>query len=129
MNPFRTESEAAYINARDWTDSPRRWQSEYGWLSGLSESTAQPQKPWYQALVESIGPTAAAVYMQRELNKLNVERTRQGLPPITSAEFSRSYQPPIARVEVDPGAQGRNLFLWAALGLSALVALRALKVV
>ena len=128
---FRRESEAAYTLGPQYVDSPSRWLSEYGYLSGLANDQATPtaEKPWYQSAVETLVPAATAIYTQRELNKLNIERARQGLAPISASEFARTYQPPVARVQVEPGSQARNLLLWAALGIGGLVALRAAKII
>lgn len=71
----------------------------------VDPSTVPPatgQRPWYESLIEQIGPVAASIYAQRELARLNRERARAGQPLITAEEFTRTYQPPVARVEIAP---------------------------
>jgi hypothetical protein len=126
------ERPEVYTYPESAIDSVRRWTSETGffpaWYSGLGEAPAAPaERPWWQRAVEVAVPAAAAIYQQRQLARLNIERTRAGLPPITAEEFRRVYQPPAARVEVAPDPGVGRLLTWVAVGAGALVLMTLLR--
>lgn len=154
---MRMRDELAYTYPEAETDNPRFWASEAGYFKtgelGLAEDAgesvvmvtpsgapaatqAQQQpaqqaggKPWYETLISSIVPVAANVYQQQQLNKLNMQRTQQGLPMISAADYLRTYAAPTATVQVGPSESAQRALLWGAGIIGGLVALRALKII
>lgn len=131
------ESEIAYLFPKQSMDRPSRWASESGYFRGLGEDGGESvlpaapatDKTWYEKLVESLVPTAAAVYQARELNKLNLQRVQQGLPMLSAQQFAQTYQPPVATVQVGMTPQTKQMLMFGALGIAALVGLRAAKII
>lgn len=149
--------EEAWINAAGHVDDPHRWASEYGYLQGVGEdagenvvmltSSGAPAAPQaattpsaaaaasggtsildtINKTLQTLIPTAAAVYQTKQIAQLNAQRLQQGLAPLSTAEI-QAMQPQVG-VQVGPSEQAKKLMLYAALGLGGLVALRAFKVI
>lgn len=96
---------------------------------GMVAPSTQQGTPWYQSLLQTVVPAAGAIYAQQQLTKLNIARANQGLPMISAQEFARTYQPPMAQVTVGPSAQAQTWLKYGAMGVGALVLLKALKVI
>jgi hypothetical protein len=78
-----------------------------------------PGEPWYQT-AERILTGLIMTNQQNELMKLNIERARQGLPPIDINRYSGVG----VNVGLSQGTQ--NLVLYLALGAGALMLLNSL---
>lgn len=143
MARFINESPFNYTHPLERSDSSDFWLTENAYFTGLGEDAGESAvmispgasapgaaaKPWYETLVNAIVPTAANIYAQKQLTSLNVARSQQGLAPITAAEFQRTYQPAAAQVQVGPSAQAQKWLMYGAVGVGALVVLRALKII
>lgn len=103
-------------------DSPKVWEEENYYFGQTPPSTPAPaEKPsWWQNLIQTAVPAYLQYKQQREFQKLNIERARQGLPPISVEEY-RAMTPPAATVEVGMSPQTRNMLLLGGLGLGALL--------
>lgn len=130
------EREWMFTYPQSRIDDPERWESEAGYFieEGLGNDAGAPSgsaasKPWYQSVVESIAPVAASVYQQRQLTKINLARSQQGLPMLRADEYARAYQPPAAQVQFGPTAGAQRLLMWGAIGVGGFLLLRALKIV
>lgn len=111
----RPAARVMYASPEEAVDDPRRWGEESGYF-GLAPEPA-PAKPGWQAALEQIVPAAISLATQRQLSRIQLERTRQGLPPLSPAEI-RAQLPPAARVEV-----GLPPFDWKALAIPGAIAL------
>lgn len=80
-------------------------------------------------VINSILPTVANVYQQRQLTRLNVARINAGQSPITAGEFGASYRVPTAEVQIGATAQTQRLMMFMGLGVLALVGLKAAKII
>jgi hypothetical protein len=130
-------------------DDPNYWDNEGAYFQGLggdageettmlpsntSTVTAPPSqqdKPWYETLVSSLTstvlPAAAAVYQQKKLTDINVQRLRAGLQPLSPSQAQALV--PQAQVTVGPDATTKKLLIGAAAVGGGLVLLRAFKVI
>jgi len=75
--------------------------------------TPQADTPWYAA----VATTLTTAYQQSQINKINLARAQQGLPPLDTAA---------TRVDVGLPADQLNKILWVGGGLIAVVALTIL---
>lgn len=114
-------AERLYVYPEENMDDARHWDREYGYFGQTSpEAPAAPAPtPWYAA------PLAFAMqlYQQRQMAKVQQERARAGLPPLTPEQYRAQYQPPIATAEVGLAPQTRNLLIYGGIGLAALLLL------
>lgn len=86
-----------------------------------SQSISNVDKPWYEKVADTvlnILPSYAAYKGQQSLIKLNIERAKQGLPPVDTASVS-------PQVNVGISADSKRI-VYFALGGAALIALVAL---
>lgn len=70
--------------------------------------------PWYQQLVNTLtqaGTAYLSIEQQRELNKANLARAQQGLPPLDASMFQTG-------VNVGLGQQTQNTLLWVVGGVA-----------
>jgi len=87
---------------------------------GQTETTTAPvvQKAWYEKVLDTFQqavPIAAQAYTQKELLQLNMQRAKQGLPPIDTTQYS-----PAVQVTTDPAM--KNIML-IGLGILAVAVL------
>jgi hypothetical protein len=121
----RMRGETPYVYPEAETDNPARWSNECGYFGQASESKPD-DAPWYETLVKTTLPAALTIYQQRQITKLQTERMRQGLPPLTSDQV-RTVLPP-ARVDVGlPPDTLRMLMIGAGVLGAALILPRLLK--
>lgn len=80
-------------------------------------------------VINTVLPTLANVYQQRQLTRLNVARINAGQSPITAGEFGASYRVPTAEVQIGATAQTQRLMMFMGLGVAVLVGLRAAKII
>ena len=80
--------------------------------------TKGSEETWIDSLSRLL-PVLATTYQQRQLLQVQVERARQGLPPLDPSMYS-----PAVRVGLTGDA---NVLLWAGVGLAAFLGLRLLK--
>lgn len=90
---------------------------------------AQESEPWYAAVLKTSLPVIMNTYQQQQLTKLNIERMRQGLPPISAATYANQYMVPTAQVQVGPTEQMQKMMLYGAIGIGALIFLRSRKMI
>jgi len=139
---MKREGELDYLYPEGRANDPRAWSSERMYFLGEDSAdpsaimvtpsgapTRQAETPWYQTLIQTAVPALTTLYAQREMNKLNVARINRGQAPLTSAQYAAAYQPPSAQVQFGATADAKKLMLYAALGVAALVGLRAAKVI
>lgn len=154
----RQEYERAFLYPEQHADNPDHWASEGAYFKsddyGLGEDAGEsvvlitpsgaasapqaattPQSqagvPWYESLAKTFAttvlPVAASVYQQKKITDLNTERLRAGLPMLSPQQYSSMY--PTASVAVGPNDQAKKLLMYGAVGVGALVLLRAFKVI
>jgi len=75
----------------------------------------KPDEPWWDTAARLL-PALAATYQQRQLLQIQVERARQGLPPIDAASYG-------AGVNVGLAPDTRNLVMWGGAALLLVLAL------
>lgn len=121
-------------------DSPEKWASEGAYFLGEDSSdasivnitpsgnTTRQETPWYESAIKTALPVLANVYQQREMTKMNIARMNRGLSPLTGSQYAQ-FQPPTAQVQFGATADAKKLMLYAAIGVAALVGLRAAKVI
>lgn len=103
-------------------------------LEGLSQTTATateaPKKAWWETALSTVGDVAGqyfAIDAQRQMTKVNVERAKQGQPPIPT-----EYTAPTIRHVVDMpveykeearrlGVGMQNALIWGGVGVAALL--------
>lgn len=138
---MKYESERAYCCANELVDNPRMWQSEAMYIGGLHDddslsndaavmmtTPSGSSTSWADAFRSAV-PLLASVYQQRQFTRMNIARINQNQPPLTAGEYAAVYQPPSAQVQFGATADAKRLMLYAAIGLAALVGLRAAKVI
>ncbi len=99
----------------------------FGGVGVPTTTTTDTDKPWYTDILDfakEAVPAYLAYDAQKDLMDLNMERARQGLPPIdpglTAPQVTLQHQlPPETRGLIDQMKMGGNLMLWAALGIGA----------
>lgn len=119
---MRYESERRYVTNPETIDDPSRWGSESGYFRGLGEDEASS---WVDAFKEVL-PAVASVYQQDQFNKMNIALINAGKPPVSAAQYMAS-QPPT--VTVGPTPEAQKYLMYGAIGLLAIVGLRAAKVI
>lgn len=139
------ETERQYCDEDHDVDDPKRWGSEGGYFPGLGadggelvdftvtpsgESTRQTgssSSSWVDAFTAAL-PAVAGIVQQREYNKMNLALINRGQPPISPSQY-QVMQPTTAKVAVGPTADAKKWLVYAAVGVAALVGLRAAKVI
>lgn len=139
------ETERQYCDEDHDVDDPKRWGSEGGYFTGLGadggelvdftvtpsgESTRQTgssSSSWVDAFTAAL-PAVAGIVQQREYNKMNLALINRGQPPISPSQY-QVMQPTTAKVAVGPTADAKKWLVYAAVGVAALVGLRAAKVI
>lgn len=145
MNQVKYESERDYCCRNEMVDNPRGWQTGAMYATGLGEdesggdaivmttpsgipTLSSTSSSWADAFKSAV-PILASVYQQRQLTKMNVARINRNQAPLTAQEYATTYQPPSAQVQFGATQDAKRLMLYAALGVAALVGLRAAKVI
>jgi hypothetical protein len=88
---------------------------------GITSQVAQQQQPgqsWTDSLLAAL-PILATTAQQRQLLQVQVDRAKQGLPPLDTSQYAIGAQ-------VGMDANTRNLVMWGGLAVLAL-AFYALK--
>lgn len=83
-------------------------------------------EPWYQSILRSTLPVLASTYQQQQLNKLNLERMRNGLPPISGQQYASQYQIPAAQVQVGMTSDTQKLVMYGGLALLAFLGINSM---
>lgn len=99
--------------------SKAQWEALYSFAPNGSNVIAQnqtPGKPWYDT-AQKILTGLVMTQQQRQLMELNIERARQGLPPIDINRYSG------VGVNVGLSAGTQQLVTYALLGLGAFLIL------
>lgn len=60
-------------------------------ITGIVTSQQQPGETWYDTLARSI-PLIAATVQQQQLLSVQVDRARQGLPPLNVSQYAAGAQ-------------------------------------
>jgi hypothetical protein len=144
---MKRETESQYVDLCCDIDKSKRWESETGYMTGLSEDagelvdfTVTPSGSttrqttgqsagggWVDAFKAAL-PAVAGVIQQREYNKMNLALINKGKPPMSAEQYTNVYQP-ATRVAVGPTDDAKKLMMYAGIGLLALIGLRAAKVI
>jgi len=101
-------STAARVQFADWlkTEHPELFRKAVAAASKSElgqETTQQPTKSFWQKFSEAaagLGTTYLSLKNQRDAMKMNLERAKQGLPPIDAATAA-----PVVRTQVDVSPQ------------------------
>ena len=135
---MKSETEKNYLRSNEQIDDVDMWNSGTMYTVGLhddgSESDVMVSTPsgsatnWADVFKTAI-PAVASLYQQQQLTKLNIARMNSNQRPLTAQEYASVYQPPAAQVRVGATSDTKNLLMYAALGVAALVGLRAFKVI
>lgn len=83
-------------------------------ITQIVASQKTPSESWFDSLTRLL-PSLAATYQQKQLLDVQVERARQGLPPLNTSQYSSNFG---VNVGVSPDTQ--KLLIYAGLGLAAL---------
>lgn len=75
-------------------------------------SQAAPGESWMDTLQRSL-PILAATYQQKQILDVQVDRARQGLPPLNASQYS-------AGVQVGLSSDTQRMLIFGALGIAAL---------
>lgn len=122
-----TDFYAEYLYPEEMVDSPDYWDNEFSYFGQVQVSTTgtppTPDEPWYKKIISAV--TAAyqmkqQLALQKELNRLNIERAKAGLPPISAKEYVEQTAP-TARVVVEPESGLKNMLIIGGIGLAAIV--------
>lgn len=110
--------ERIYLYPEEAADDGNFWMQEesYFGLAQAADTQQTKSEPWYVAPLTF----AMQLYQQRQLAKIQQERMKAGLPPLTADQYRSYFQPPVATVEVAPSPQVQQWLLYGALGLAAL---------
>lgn len=125
---MKYESEMCYVYPAGFVDSEPGMRGVAD--DGMGDATAAMTTPsgasttWADAFKSAL-PVLASAYQQRQLTKLNVARINRNQPPLTAEE----YAPMAAQVRVGTTDDTKKLLMYAAVGIAALVGLRAAKVI
>lgn len=90
--------------------------------SGIAEKVQQQQQadePWWQTATRILS-ALSMTQQQRELMKINIERAKQGLPPIDIAQYTG------VGVQVGVSPQTQQLITYGGLALLAFLVFRTL---
>ena len=88
-------------------------------VNKMLQEQSRSRETWDETL-QRIMPAIAATVQQREILKIQLERARQGLPPLPNSEFG-------AQVSVGLDASTRNALLIGGAALIGLLAWRLFK--
>jgi hypothetical protein len=113
-----TRSEMRAVN------SPRAWRGGIiGGLGNLGDDIPTPPvsqtSSWLDTL-KSVAAPLLATYQQQQLFKMNVERAKNGQPPLSSEQFATGV-----KVGLDPSTQ--QMLTYGGIGLLAILAFGMLK--
>jgi hypothetical protein len=133
------ETERNYLAQNESIDNAGAWAN--GSMYGLGTSddgvgddeimniTPSGQSTSWADAFKSAIPVLASVYQQKQLTQMNLARINRNQPPLTAQEYATVYQPPSAQVQFGATSDAKRMMLYAALGIAALVGLRAAKVI
>lgn len=106
-----------------WTAPPPDWaaalESVAPNVTNIIQQQSQSGESWATTL-QKILPALATTYQQREILQIQLERARQGLPPLDNSQFG-------AQVSVGLDTKTRNALLIGGAALIGLLAWRAFK--
>lgn len=136
---MKHETELNYLAPNESMDDADAWSNGCMYSVGLGDDTVGDDSimattpsgastNWADAF-KSAMPLLASVYQQRQMTNLNIARINRNQPPLTAREYASVYQPPSAQVQIGATQDAKRLMLYAALGIAALVGLRAAKVI
>lgn len=90
-------------------------------LSAPSESKPK----WYESLVAIYGAYQGQRAADR-LQKENLERMRQGMPPLSVEQYV-STQPPTAKIRHELDEKTKNMMIYGGIGLGAILLLTMMR--
>ena len=88
-------------------------------VGALIDSQQGASESWYDALARLL-PVLASTYQQKQLLSVQVERARNGLPPLDVSQYA-----PGVNVGVDD--KTRSLIMWGGAAALALLAFMAMR--
>lgn len=100
---FTTNIDDAYANAINQV-APN--------ATAIVQQQQAPGESWMDALQRSL-PILAATYQQKQILDVQVERARQGLPPLNASQYA-------AGVQVGLSSDTQKMLIFGALGIAAL---------
>jgi hypothetical protein len=92
----------------------------------ITDAAGTKVEPWYQSILRSTLPVLASTYQQQQLNKLNLERMRQGLSPISGQQYANQYMVPAAQVQVGMTGDTQKLVMYGGLALLAFLGINSM---
>lgn len=136
---MKHESERKYVAHNESIDDAAAWANGSMYGVGLGDdmigtdaimavTPSGAGTSWADAFKSSL-PVLTSMYQQRQLTRLNIARINRNQAPYSAEEYGRVYQPPSAQVQFGATSDTKRLMLYAAIGLAALVGLRAAKVI
>lgn len=136
---MKYETERNYLAQNESMDNAGAWANGTMYNIGLGDDgvgddeimniTPSGQSTSWADAFKSAIPVLASVYQQKQLTQMNLARINRNQPPLTAQEYATVYQPPSAQVQVGATADAKRMMIYAALGIAALVGLRAAKVI
>jgi hypothetical protein len=106
-----------------WTPPPPTWanalESVAPNINRVIQEQSQSGSTWVDTL-QRVLPALATTYQQREILQIQLERARQGLPPLDNSAFG-------AQVSVGLDSSTRNILMIGGAALIGLLAWRAFK--
>lgn len=82
-----------------------------GTATAVAQQQAGSSQPWYDTLMQTI-PLLLMTEQQRQLLQVQVDRAKQGLPPLDVSQYG-------AGVQVGISADTQKMFVWLGIGLAA----------
>lgn len=116
FNPQRDFSGYTTAPSLEWS---RALESVAPGMTNLLQSQSTAGETWEQTW-QRVMPAIAATVQQREILKIQLERARQGLPPLDNSQFG-------AQVSVGLDTQTRNILIAGGAALIGLLAWRMFK--
>lgn len=82
-------------------------------FSALVEQNQQPGESWVDAATKLVS-AVTATWQQKQFLNLNIERAKQGLPPLSASDYGLG-------VKVGLSDDVKQLLLWGLLGVGAVI--------
>lgn len=114
-NTFDPAQDLAYVATMPSADYRQSLEAIAPNITTIAEEQRMPSESWADAVVRIL-PALAATWQQKQLLQVQVERAKQGLPPLDANQIA-------AGVNVGLSQDTTRLVMWSVAGLFALVAL------
>jgi len=115
---FDPEVDTITFDAQIPNDYAQILEKEAPGVTQIVQQTQLPGENWYDSLAKLL-PALTATYQQKQILDVQVERAKQGLPPLNATQFS-------AGVNVGIAPETQKMLMYGAIGLGAIFLLTAL---